>query len=99
MEKQRADDGFIPAKESGWHMERAPTPYQTRRIVRAVAAVIHRNITTSRQLNPLQVLRLVLRTLCSDPVGIFRSLVLHGLRFSERRSRSGWRLDHAVYVL
>ena len=32
--KEAGDDGFIPARGSAWQMERAPTPYQTRRAVR-----------------------------------------------------------------
>ena len=28
---------FMPARGSGWQMERAPTPYQTRRAVRVVS--------------------------------------------------------------
>jgi hypothetical protein len=40
--KAAGDDGFIPARGSGWQMERAPTPYQTRRAVREVTGPLHR---------------------------------------------------------
>jgi hypothetical protein len=40
--KAAGDDGFIPARGSGWQMERAPAPYQTRRAVRVVTGPLHR---------------------------------------------------------
>jgi hypothetical protein len=39
--KAAGDDGFIPARRSGWQMERAPTPYRTRRAVRAVTGPLN----------------------------------------------------------
>ena len=39
--KAAGDDGFIPARGSAEQMERAPTPYQTRRAVRVVTRPLH----------------------------------------------------------
>ena len=39
--KAAGDDGFIPARGSGWQMERAPTPYQARRAVGAVTGLLN----------------------------------------------------------
>jgi hypothetical protein len=42
MEKRRGTTALYPARGSGWQMERAPTPYQTRRAVRAVTGPLNR---------------------------------------------------------
>ena len=42
MEKRRGDYDFVTCRGSGWQMERVPTPYPTRRAVRAVTGPLTR---------------------------------------------------------